>query len=453
MNPYTRRRFLKLGGQTIAGAGLALGGNPLMTLAHAQDNSAANGSDYRALVCVYLEGGCDGFSLVIPTGSYEHQEYAATRGNLTVAQNTLIGLGGGSAPVGLNPAAAALQPLYDQGELALIANIGNLIHPTTQEQYENNEVAVPAQLFSHSDQAIQWQQLQGRDSGEEGWGAKAVDYLAGFQERDYLTSISLAGSNYWQSGINRRPFSLTESGVLQYGGMDRSSDWELPRAQAFERVRDLQRQHLFSRAYADLQKRAADVTTELGAVLESNAGLFTDQPEENSLAGKLSMVAQLIAAQQSLGLRRQIFYVSMPGFDVHDNQSGQHQTLFNELAEALSFFQGKMVDIGQNNNVTTFTASDFGRSLLSNGDGTDHGWGNHLMAMGGAVSGGQVIGTLPSLDIEGPDSVHHGRILPTLSATQYAATLLQWLGLSESELDSVLPNLDNFTTRNLSLFT
>lgn len=453
MNQYTRRRFLRLGGQTIAGAGLALGANPLMTLANAAESTNTTDTDYRALVCVYLKGGCDGFSLVVPTGNFEYQEYAAARGNLAVAQNTLIGLGGGSAPVGLHPGAAALQPLYDQGELALIANIGNLIHPTTQEQYQNKEVSVPAQLFSHSDQSVQWQQLQGRDSGEEGWGAKAVDFLTDYQDNDSLTSISLAGSNYWQTGLNRRPFSLTEAGVLQYGGMDSHSDWEQPRAEAFARIRDIQRKHLFSRAYAEVQKRAADVTTELGGLLESNAALFTDQPEENTLAGKLSMVAQIIAAQQALGLRRQIFYVDMSGFDVHDNQDTQHQSLFTELAEALSYFQSKLIEIGQYNNVTTFTASDFGRSLLSNGDGTDHGWGNHLMAMGGAVDGGQIIGTLPSLDLDGPDSIHHGRILPTLSASQYAGTLLQWLGLNDSQLDHVLPDLNNFSTRNLNLFS
>jgi len=449
MNHYTRRRFLKLGGKTIAGAGLALGANPLQALAQATSGSATD-SDYRALVCVYLKGGCDGFSLMVPTGAFEHQEYTASRGNLAVPRNSLIGLNGGAEPLGLHPSAAALQPLYDQNKLAIIANIGNLLEPTTREQYLNKLVSLPSQLFSHSDQSIQWQQLQGRGNGEEGWGARAASYLQSFQERDYLTSISLAGSNYWQSGTNQRPFSLTESGVLQYSGMDFSDDWQQPRAQAFERVRDLPRDHMFAAAYADLQKRAANITTELGVTLDGNAALFTDVPEENSLASKLSMVAQLIAAQQTLGMRRQIFYVTMSGYDVHDNQGEDHPVLFEQLAEALSYFQGKMVELGQEPNVTTFTASDFGRSLLSNGDGTDHGWGNHLMAMGGAVNGGQIYGNLPSLDVEGPDSVHRGRILPTLSATQYAATLLQWLGLTDAELDTVLPGLNNFSNRNLN---
>ncbi len=453
MNSYSRRRFLRLGAQTMAGAGLALGGNPALTLARAADTSSASAQDYRALVCIYLEGGCDGFSLMVPTGSYEHEVFASARGALAVPYHQLIGLQGGASPVGLHPSAGALQPLYDEGRLAMIANVGTLIEPTTPEQYENNAVSLPAQLFSHSDQAIQWQQLQGRDRAEEGWGAKAAELLADFQERDYLTSISLAGSNYWQSGLGQRPYTLTESGVLNYQGMDGSNDWQQPRREAFERVLDLQRQHVFSKAYADLQKRAMSVTTELGQVLESNAGLFTDQPEGNGLAESLNMVAQLIAAQEQLGLRRQIYYVSMGGFDVHDNQSKEQPELFQELATAMAFFQQKIDDMGKSENVTTFTASDFGRSLIPNGDGTDHGWGNHLMAFGGAVNGGNIYGSLPTLEVGGPNAVHRGRILPTTSATQYAATLLRWLGLNDTELDSVLPGLVNFSERDLGLFS
>jgi uncharacterized protein (DUF1501 family) len=448
MNSYTRRRFLKLGTQTIAGAGLALGVDPALTLAQAADTS-----DYRALVCVYLDGGCDGFSLMVPTGSYEHQEFAASRGGLIIPQNQLIPLQGGAAPIGLHPNASALQALYDQGQLAMISNVGTLIEPTTREQYENNEVSLPSQLFSHSDQAIQWQQLQGRGRAEEGWGAKAADYLSIFQERHYLTSISLAGSNYWQSGHGQRPFALTESGVRAYQGMDTSNEWQRPRRDAFERVLNLPRRHVFSKAYADLQKRAMSVTSELGQVLDGNSALFADEPQDNELASSLNMVAQLIAAQEQLGLRRQIFYVRMDGFDVHDNQNLELPELFQKLSDALAFFQEKMDYLGKSESVTAFTASDFGRSLLSNGDGTDHGWGNHLMAMGGAVNGGNIYGTLPSLDAHGPDSVNRGRILPTTSATQYAGSLLSWLGLDDDELNVVLPNLSNFVTRDLGIFS
>ncbi|MEE9321242.1 MAG: DUF1501 domain-containing protein [Granulosicoccus sp.] len=448
----SRRRFLRTGTQVIAGAGLALGADPALTLAQAADGGLDTNGDYRALVCVYLQGGCDGFSLLVPTGNAEYHAYASSRGQLAISRNNLIELDdltGNSPPAGLHTSASALQPLFNDGRLAMIANIGNLVEPTSKEAYENGSAIVPTQLFSHSDQEIQWQQLQGRNRGQEGWGALAADYLSAYQSRDYLTSISLAGSNYWQAGTGQRPFSMTESGVLKYAGLGQVSDWERPRTEAFKRVLDLPRRHVFTRAYADLQKRAMSITTELGAVLESNAGLLGESPIENELAAKLGMVAQLIAAQDKLGMRRQIFYVRMTGFDVHDNQNREQPELFAQLAEALAYFQDALDELGQSENVTTFTASDFGRSLTSNGDGTDHGWGNHLMAMGGAVRGGRIYGTMPRLEVDGPDSVHNGRILPTLSASQYASTLLRWLGLDDSQLDHVLPNLGNFPTRDL----
>lgn len=453
MNTYSRRRFLKLGSKTIAGAGLALGANPFHSLAHGAEALEEDTEGYRALVCIYLDGGCDGFSLMVPTGSYEHQVFAEARGNLAVGHDQLVGLGGGAAPIGLHSSASALQPLYDEGRLAMIANVGTLIEPTTVEQYQNNAVAVPAQLFSHSDQTIQWQQLQGRGTALDGWGAKTAEYLEQFQEKDYLTSISLAGSNYWQTGASRRPFSVTASGILQYQGINHQERWEQPRGEAFSQVLDLPRNHIISKAYADLQKRAMSATSELGMALEQNALLFADTPPDNPLAEKLNMVAQLVAAQESLGLKRQIFYVSMGGFDVHDNQNRDQPELFAQLADAMSYFQSKLDFLGQSQNVTTFTASDFGRSLLSNGDGTDHGWGNHLMAMGGAVQGGRIFGTLPTLDINGPDAVHRGRLLPTLSASQYAATLLEWIGLQPHQLEDVLPTLGNFETRNLGFMS
>jgi len=447
-----RRRFLKTGTQVIAGAGLALGADPILTLAHAADGALDTSTDYRALVCVYLQGGCDGFSLLVPTGNAEYSAYSKSRGQLALSRNDLIDLNGltGSSPAaGLHASASALQPMFNNGSLAMIANVGNLVEPTSKEAYENGSATIPAQLFSHSDQEIQWQQLQGRNRGQNGWGALAADYLSAYQNRDYLTSISLAGSNYWQTGTGQRPFSMTESGVLEYAGLSHTSDWERPRTQAFERVLDLPRRHVFTKAYADLQKRAMSITTELGEVLVGNSALLGESPAENELAAKLGMVAQLIAAQDKLGMRRQIFYVRMTGFDVHDNQNRALPELFTKLTEALAYFQGTLDELGQSENVTTFTASDFGRSLTSNGDGTDHGWGNHLMAMGGAVRGGSIYGTMPILEVDGPDSVHNGRILPTLSASQYASTLLGWLGLDENQLDHVLPNLGNFSTRDL----
>lgn len=456
MNNNQRRRFLKLGAKTMTGAGLALGANPMVTLAQAADSSFADGADYRALVCVYLEGGSDGFSLLVPTGSAEYNEYTRSRQQLAVGQDQLMNLNalsGNHGSLGFSKHAEPLYNLYQEQRMALLANVGNLIVPTSRGQYEDKSVPLPAQLFSHSDQEIQWQQLQGRGRGEHGWGAAAAEHLSSYQQRDYLTSVTLDGSNYWQSGSGQRPFAMKETGLLEFAGLDKTNEWEQPRAEAFSRVMQMQQSNVFSSAYADVQNRAIRITEELGQVLEGKQPIITEQPEENSLAAQLGMVAQLIAARGQLGMRRQIFYVRMKGFDVHDHQNKTQPWLFQELASALSYFQATLDEIGESDNVTTFTASDFGRSLTGNGDGTDHGWGNHLMVMGGAVKGGDVYGTMPQMGVDGPDAIQNGRVVPTLASTQYAATLLRWMGLPDDQLHQVLPTLANFQQSDLGFLS
>jgi len=455
MRNYSRRQFLALGSKTLCGAGLALGSSPWHTLAQAANGDLIQHQDYRALVCIYLTGGADGFNLLVPTDNAEYNEYAQSRQHLAVAQSDLVPLAtrNSNLPgVGLNNDAASLLPLYDQGRLGFVSNVGTLIEPTTRDSYENLSVQLPAQLFSHSDQEIQWQQLQSNVPTRDGWGALAAQQLAGRQTRDYLTSITLAGSNYWQASQEQRPFSVNPDGVSNYAGMDEpDSDWQQPRREAFQRIMQQEQSHVFAQAYADLQQRAFSITEELGAILDNAPALSADIPPENELAQQLAMVARLINVREALGMSRQIYYVNMGGWDVHDSQSSEQPVLFQKLAAAMSFFQNEIDSIGLSNNVTTFTASDFGRSLTSNGDGTDHGWGNHHMIMGGAVNGGDVLGALPRMSVDGPDSVNYGRIIPTLSASQYAAGLLRWVGLEESALDGVLPQLANFAERDIGL--
>ena len=459
-----RRHWLKLGTRTLCGAGLALGSHPLAALA------AANGSqplddasgDYRALVCVFLDGGMDGFSLAVPTGGPEYAAYRRSRGTLALDAAKLLSLTGDGTEqgsLGLHAAAAPLRSLYDDGRLALIANVGNLVEPTSRAQYLDRAVKLPAQLFSHADQAVQWQQLQGRNRARDGWGALAADHLMNAANAEHLGSISLTGSNAWQSGAGRRPFSLRESGVASYAGLSSDSDWEHPRREAFEAVLAAPQRHLLTQAYAELQHRARTNTTALGAALAARFGddpaaqPIAHDPESETLAARLNMVAKVMALHPELGMRRQIFYVRMRGYDVHDNQNSEMPVLFDELSRALAGFQQALGSLGLADQVTTFTASDFGRSLSANGDGTDHGWGNHLFAMGGAVRGGKVYGTLPELDVDGADAVNNGRVLPTLSAVEYAATLLRWVGLEQNAVQQVLPTWSNFGRRDVGFMT
>lgn len=451
MHDSKRRKFLTTATRTVCGAGLAISNSQWLSMANAE--SLTNGSDYRALVCLYLSGGNDGFSLIVPTDSADYREYSDSRQTLAVEQSNLQNLSSrnpNNPTCGIYSQAAALTELYDQNRLAFLANVGTLIEPTTKTQFNDQSVALPAQLFSHSDQEIQWQQLQGQTQSLDGWGALAAQHLSGAQQKEYLTSITLSGSNYWQSSEEARPFSVAPEGVVNYQGMDDpQSDWQRPRREAFQRILQKNYSHLFSQAYADLQNRASASTVELGAALENAASLSAPLPGGNFLAEKLAMVAKLISVRESLGMSRQIFYVNMSGWDTHDAHLKDLPNLYAQLAEAMLYFQSAMDELGQSDNVTTFTASDFGRSLTGNGDGTDHGWGNHHMIMGGAVNGGNIYGQIPRMSVEGPDAIRNGRVIPGLSATQYAATLLRWMGLDDSALDSIFPNLNNFQSRDL----
>ena len=453
MHEKKRREFLKLGTATMCGAGLALGSNPLSALAQAASGGFVQHDDYRALVCIYLAGGSDGFNLLVPTDQAEFNEYKHSRQYLAPEQSELLSLRANNSNIpncGLSQHALSLEPLYSEGRLAFLSNVGMLIEPTTKEQYESKSVALPPQLFSHNDQEIQWQQLQGQLTSQNGWGALAAEHMNAQQERDYLTSVTLAGSNHWQSSESLRPFSVEAEGIVEYKGMsDFDSKWQESRREAFKSAMQHSHSHVLTEAYAQLQRRASNISVQLGSAIASAPEFSSAKPQDNQLADDLEMVARLISLQHTLGMSRQIFYVAMKGWDVHDAQATDLPRLFTRLADAMAYFQSCMDEISQSDNVTAFTASDFGRSLTGNGDGTDHGWGNHHMVMGGAVAGADIYGTMPRLSVNGPDSVRNGRVVPTLAATQYAATLLKWVGCGDDMLDDVLPTLRNFQQRDL----
>lgn len=451
MNKYTRRRFLELGCRTIIGAGLAGGG--VTRAAHAQ---AAN-SDYRALVCIHLNGGNDGFNMIVPSAGAAYQEYANGRGHLAVAESDLLSLNPATANtthVGLNPHMAALKPLFDSGQLAFQSNVGTLIEPGSAEDVRNKSIRLPAQLFSHNDQTSQWQKLNHYPSSAShsnaGWGARTSDIIAKGQPNPNLAAISLTGSNEWQAGGEFSAFNIDSEGVRSYAGMeDHSSEWQMPRREAFIRLLHAQYNNVFEKAYADLQTRALVLSTNVGAALERRGELQTPVPENNPLAQQLAMVAKLISIKDEFQLNRQLFYVSLGGFDTHDYQLEKQPALYSNIASALEFFNNALIEIGHQENVVSFTTSDFGRSVTSNGDGTDHGWGNHHIVMGSQVAGGDIYGHVPRILVDGPDDSRNGRIVPTTAVSQYAATMLKWLGLNDSEIDHLLPSLANFDQRNL----
>ncbi len=448
MNPFNRRKFIKLGCKTIVGAGLM--SSATARLATAQSTAADN---YRALVCINLNGGNDGFNLLVPDSGAEYNEYASGRGHLAVPKSDLLSLNTASAnttSAGLNPHMAELLPLYERGQVAFMANVGTLVEPTTPEDVRNKSVRLPEQLFSHNDQSSQWHKLDHNRQWNSGWGGRVNDLLAPQQSNPSLASVSLDGNNHWMSGSDASTFTISSTGVKSYSGMeDMTNDWQMPRRQAFIQLLHENYSNTFERSYAELQSRALVLSTNVGAALTRFGDLQTPLPPENELAEQLAMVAKLIAVKDEFRMTRQLFYVNLGGFDTHDNQLANQPALFTKLSQALAFFNQALAEINQLENVTSFTSSDFGRSITSNGDGTDHGWGNHHLVMGGSVLGGDIYGQIPRIAVGGPDDARNGRIVPTTSVSQYAATQLSWLGLDDDQIDAMLPTLGNFNQRNL----
>ncbi len=438
---------MQLGCRTILGAGLA--GGSVTKFAHAQ----ASGGDYRALVCIHLNGGNDGFNMIVPAAGAGYAEYAQGRGHLAVPANDLLLMNPATAnttAVGLNPHMAALKPLFESGQLAFQANVGTLLEPGTAEDVRNKSIRLPEQLFSHNDQTRQWQKLNHYHQTNSGWGARAADIIGRSQPNPNLASISLTGSNDWQSGGDFSAFNINSDGVRAYSGMeDHQSEWQMPRREAFIQLLHAQYNNVFEKAYAELQSRALVLSTNVGAALAKRGELQTPVPENNPLADQLAMVAKLISIKDEFRLYRQLFYVELGGFDTHDYQLEKQPALYANIASALEFFNQALLEIGHQDNVVSFTTSDFGRSVTSNGDGTDHGWGNHHIVMGNAVAGGDIYGSIPRILVDGPDDSRNGRIVPTTAVCQYAATMLNWLGLNSTEIDQLLPSLKNFDNHNL----
>jgi len=446
MNKYTRRRFLELGCRTIVGAGLT---GKISGAAHAQ----AAGNDYRALVAIHLNGGNDGFNMLVPAAGAAYAEYQQGRGHLAVAARDLLNIRPTTAnttAVGLNPHMATLKPLFESGQLAFQANVGTMLEPGTAEQVRNKSIRLPEQLFSHNDQTRQWQKLNHYHQSDAGWGARTADIIAPQQGNPSLAAISLTGRNEWQTGGEFPAFNINSDGVRSYAGMDNySADWQIPRREAFIQLLHAQYNNVFEKSYADLQSRALVLSTNVGAALAKRGELQTPIPIDNPLAAQLAMVAKLISIKDEFSLYRQLFYVELGGFDTHDDQLKNQPVLFSQVASALEFFNNALVEIGHQDNVVSFTTSDFGRTVTGNGDGTDHGWGNHHIMMGAPVIGGDIYGQMPRILVGGPDDSRNGRIVPGTAVSQYAATMLNWLGLSSTEVDELLPSLKNFSTRDL----
>lgn len=444
----SRRAFLK----RSALLGLAGTATPFVTsLAAIGEAAAATASDYKALVCVFLYGGNDYANTLVPYDESSFAAYTAARANIGYQRSALaasvlnpaVALPGGRV-YALSPSMPEMNQLFAAGKMAVALNVGTLVEPTTKTQFTRNTVKLPPKLFSHNDQQSFFQ-ASNPEGATSGWGGRIGDVFQSGNGAAALTCINTSGNAVYLTGRSAIQYAVGTGGPVALLGNSRTLYGSSGALDTLRRLMTTESGSAMGSEYARISKRALDVQAQLSSALAgapgSNFPLF---PSGNPLADQLKMVARMISVSQTLGLKRQVFFVSMGGFDLHDNLVAQHPGLLAKVSSALKAFYDTTAAMGVANQVTSFTASDFGRTLQSNDDGSDHGWGGMHFVVGGAVRGQRFYGKAPAVGNGTSDDVGQGRLLPTMAVDQYAATLASWFGIDSSGLRTVLPNIGNY---------
>ncbi len=458
-----RREFLQRSGQLAmmgAASSYALG---LAGIAEAGAFSNAGG--YKALVCLFLFGGNDHANTLIPFDAANYARYASIRGQAGSEAAAGIALARASlantvlqAPTGqsltdnityaLAPTMPRLKALYDQGAMAPLLNVGPLIAPLTRAQFDNGSVPRPANLFSHNDQQSTWQS-SAPEGAPSGWGGRMADLALTSNTNAMFTAINATGNAVFLSGRTAVPYQVSPAGATLFNPLQTGRLFNSTAAsQALSSLLRSGASNVLAADYARVNDRSIQFGGFVNDALRT-VSLNTSFGTGNRLADQLRVVAQLIGARSRLGVTRQVFMVSLGGFDHHDGLIGSHDALLGQVDFAMDAFFRATVELGVQDNVTTFTASDFGRTLSSNGDGSDHGWGAHHFIVGGGVRGGRFYGRAPQVSVTSNDQVGQGRLLPTTSVDELSSTLGLWFGVAPSELPSVVPNIGRFASADI----
>ena len=426
--------------------------------------SASNFTDYKALVCLFLNGGNDSFNMLVPRQQSAYDEYAQVRGGVggtglaipranlhqitSSLQNTSPGAG--YSDFGIHPDLPYLKTLYDQGDLAFVSNVGSLIEPTSLVQYNDGSKPKPEGLFSHPDHQIHWQTLvpQVRGSAPKGWGGRMAEVMShANQQSNIAMNISLSGANVLQSGTTTVPYITDPGGVVELKNYGQDPTLQL----AVDDILGQHYQSIYSKTLASANRNSIDASVAFKSALDSLSTPFDPSviSGESQTYRRLSMVSKIMEARTALSMNRQIFFVERGGWDHHNELLGPQSNLFIELNEAIEIFWTAIQSMGLQNNVVLYTASDFGRTLTSNGSGSDHAWGgNHFIISGSSnINGGEIYGEYPDLALNNSSTdLGRGRILPTTSVDQYMAELAYWYGVPNSEISTVIPNINNFSS-------
>lgn len=414
---------------------------------------AQTGSNYRALVCVFLYGGNDSNNTIIPMDDASYKAYLAARASLALPSGSLTQVQSASgAPYGFFSPLAEVASMFAAKELAVVANVGSLVQPITRAQYQAAQVPIPSNLFSHADQQQQWQTSVAQGNSPTGWGGRVADYVKahGLNSSTFPTFLSVAGNTLEGSGVKTQMIAISPGGSLQLAGFNNSAASQA-RLDAFTNLLTLSSCASLAQAANSIMSMSMADAKALAAALAKAAPLKTRFPT-TSLGQQLQQVAQVIQVQADLGMERQVFFCSIGSFDTHTGELGTLNTLYPELSQGLAAFYDATQELGMAQNVTTFTESDFNRTFQpTTGNGSDHAWGGHHLVLGGAVQGGQIYGTFPTFELGGPDDTDvRGRWIPTTSIDQYGATLCSWFGIPDSAMNSIFPNLANFSARKLA---
>ncbi len=462
----SRRQFLgqascaAIGSTAFLSTALNLG---MINTAAARPHILSNGNDYKAMVCILLAGGADSFNMLVPTSSADYTEYAAVRGDLALpydmgnpAQNQILDLNGTDVlgkTYGVHQGMGAIRDLYNEGNLAFLSNIGTLVEPIVDvDDLYGSGKQIPLGLYSHADQIMQWQTSVPQNRTAVGVGGRMADMLKDMCGLDAVSmNISLDGKNRFQAGNSVIEFSIPNNATPDNLGFEAPPSWwpsqgylAQTRNQAVNNLVEDVYSNIFQNTYGSLTRQ----TVESIELFRSALARKTDIPVNFSdarLSQDLRMMADVISVNKHLGNQRQIFFTTFGGWDHHDEVLDNQGRMLPILSNAMNEFQQAMNHLGLQNDVVTFTISDFSRTLTSNGNGSDHAWGGNSMIMGGGIDGGKIYGNYPILNLNESLNVdERGRFIPTTSVDEFYAELALWFGASPNDLSYILPNIGNF---------
>jgi len=455
-NKVSRRKFL--GQASCAAIGATTVFSTLFNLKSVNAAASFNSSvgfmpgDYKALVCLLNSGGNDSFNMLVPRNNTSYNQYTATRSNMALALNSLRPINplvSDGNQYGLHPSMVRMQSLFEANKLAFVSNIGALVQPITRQQFYEGSVPIPLGLYSHADQIMHWQTGVPNMRVGQGWGGKMADLMiSANQNQNISMNISLSGSNIFQTGENTVEYSLhPEEGSIGIRDYD-NQDWafhQLKRA-AIDGMVNPVYQNVFKNTYRKTIKTAIDGNALLSSVIDNAPVFNVPFTQDSDLSKSFEMIAKTISGREQLQMNRQIFFIEYGGWDHHDELINNQAAMLTELDNALYQFNAAMEQMGIADKVTTFSLSEFSRTLTSNGNGTDHAWGGNVFIMGGAVNGRRIFGNYPSLILgnSNPLEIGGGSLIPTTSADEYFAELALWYGVAPSDISTLFPNIGYF---------